>query len=436
MSFLIVLRVKASKLRGDVRRHWRSIILLSPLVIIILWLSPGGLIDHRNGKNRRIDSPFLRRTSGERQLRLFEDIEMGDFLNKGSINAAFFVKLPDWWHELHSVPKSEKMIMKITRYQEYAAKEIDAMERLNGDKETARRLGILPVVAASRNISNPFYCDGTQAIAKNGTKSTCSAWDFPDSSPETVQQKLRQTKYVAVSIVPFRPGRGLVFDELDNLDDIRTFMRSLLGQLAHAHDLGINNLDLSGYRNVLVDHDNSAILFDWNGAIGLGEKSYNPEHAFSILPPESWLEQVEGHDMKMMSISGFDVWSVGIMFAWLIYKPCHWTYETSRHDLEGRLKETIMAIGGNTIVKVNDEFEADLAEIAGLDATILKDHQFKPLLGKKCNATSFPVLERSGKRDKQLALNFLQSIMKLSPIDRPDCQTLLKHPFLRTNKEA
>ena len=215
------------------------------------------------------------------------------------------------------------------------------------------------------------------------------------------------------------------------MDEIRYFLRSLLGQLAHAHSVGINNLDLSGDRNVFVDHDGSAILFDWNGAIAVGEKSFNEEHNFGILPPEAWIEQLQGHEMKMMSISAFDVWSVGVMFARLIYYPCRWTYQHSSSHLADRLKETIMALGGNTAIPVDNELTVDLADEMGINGTLLlQDRQFQPLLGRKCTQSTFPLLEGSTEEDKQQALDFLQSIMKISPLDRPDCRTLLLHPFL------
>ena len=79
-------------------------------------------------------SPLLER----RRLQLFRDVKIGDFLNKGSINVACFVELPDWWHEMHSVPKSQKILLKLTRYHSYASKEIDALERLNQDHQESQ----------------------------------------------------------------------------------------------------------------------------------------------------------------------------------------------------------------------------------------------------------------------------------------------------------
>lgn len=362
-----------------------------------------------------------------RSLRLFEDIRFGEFLNKGSINIVGFVELPDWWHETHDVPKSQKMLIKMTKYHSYAAQEIDALERLNSDEAKARQLKVLPLVAASRNISNPFYCP-------DRSKDDCFA--FPDSYPAKVQKRLGKAAYVAVSIVPLREGRGFVYDELighnTTLNEVRIFLKSLLEQLALAHNAGVNNLDLSGGRNVYVDHDGSAILFDWNGAIALGAKSYNEEHAFSILPPEAWLKEVEGHELKMMSISGFDVWSVGIMLARIIFSPCKWTYQNSRHHIKDRLKETILALGGNTVIPVDAEFEIDLAKVAGISDTNGQQHgtqEFQPLLGKCSKTASFPLLDSAEEEEKRQVLDLLKSMMTISLLQRPDCNRLLDHPF-------
>ena len=149
------------------------------------------------------------------------------------------------------------------------------------------------------SIKNPFYCDGVKG------NTNCSSLAFPESFPNRVQRYLREAPHLAAFVVPYAEGKGYVFDELHTLDEVRHFMKSLLGQLAHAHSVGINYLDLSGNRNVFVDHDGTAILFDWNGALAIGEKAYNAENNFAIIPPEAWMDQVQGHDFKMMSVSAW-----------------------------------------------------------------------------------------------------------------------------------
>eukprot|EP00978_Attheya_sp_CCMP212_P004065 scaffold8750_cov60-Attheya_sp.AAC.2 len=366
----------------------------------------------------------------QRQLELFQDLTIGKFLGKGSINVACFVELPDWWHEMHSVQKSQRMLMKVTADFSYAEKEIDALERLNVDKEEARRLKVLPLIVGSPSIKNPFYCaDNVKGVTN------CSSLAFPESFPNIVQQRLRAAPRLAALVVPYAEGKGYVFDELHTFDEARHFMKSMLGQLAHAHSVGINYLDLSGHRNVFVDNDGTAILFDWNGAVAIGKKAYNATNNFAIIPPEAWMEHVQGHDFKMMSVSAWDVWSAGVMFARLIYYPCRWATHHTYPRTKDRLRETILAIGGNTVIPVDSEFDLDLAQFLKVDNDIVRNREFKPHLVDRtekhsCSQTSFKYLEDSTDQEKNQALDFLKSMMKISPLDRPDCHTLLKHPFL------
>lgn len=419
---------------------FRTFALLCPLYLVIQHNISMAPIEQDDTEQRTLAAGVIDQPSDivaqqqQRRLRLFEDVKIGDFHSKGSINIACFVELPDWWHKMHSVPKSQKMLMKLTTYLSYAEKEIDALERLSADKEKARRLKILPLIAASRNISNPFFC-GANDDDDDETSSCSSALPVPVSIPAKYQRRLRKVPFLAVSIVPLTEGKGLAYQELHTLEEIRIFMRSMLEQLAHAHSVGINNLDLSGNSNVLVDHDGSAILFDWNGAIALGEKAYDAAYAFSIVPPEAWMEEVEGHEFIVMSISAFDVWSVGVMFARLIFYPCRWASQHLHPQTEDRLRETILALGGYTKIPVDGEIEVDLAELVGLNETILQNRPYEFHLadnsGKhRCSEKSFEFLDGITEEEKNQALDFLRSMMQISPFERPDCPTLLEHPFL------
>ena len=363
-----------------------------------------------------------------RELVLFQDVSVGKYHSHGTINVVCFAELPDWYYTLHSVPKSQKYLMKLTTDLSFANKEIDALKRLNSDKEEARRVGILPLIASTPSVENPFYCE-------NQTIKNCSALNFSKSFPRAVERYLRKKPQLAAYIVPYKAGKGYPFNRLHTLQEVRHFMKSMLEQLAHAHGVGINYLDLSGNRNVFVDHDGSAILFDWNGALAVGEKAYNSENNFAIIPPEAWMRTIEGHDVKMTSISAWDVWSAGILFARLIFYPCRWATHCTYPQTKDRIRETILAVGGgNTTIPVDDQVQVDLAEFVGLNES-RRNGEFKPLLvdkseKQKCNQRSFGMLIASTNEERSHALDFLESMMKISPLDRPDCYTLLQHPFL------
>ena len=78
----------------------------------------------------------------------------------------------------------------------------------------------------------------------------------------------------------------------------------------------------------------------------------------------------------------------------------------------------------------------DLATIVGLDADVVRGVSYKPLLVDRDETNtcfmenfSFEILEGSSSSEKEQALDLLKSMMRVSPLDRPDCDTLLKHPF-------
>lgn len=431
--------------RAKLSGRWVAVIILASYAILYVSLEPRST---RKGEQRTLGlpnastavdkahlpltqyGPALRRES--RPLELFRDVIVDEYHSRGSINVACYVKLPNWWYRDNLIPNTQKFLMKMTTDLGYAAKEIDALRKISMHEQEARRLKLPWLVAGSSNTSNPFYCRGYDQEDSNSCQATQT---FPKTFPLKVQERLRAKPYLAAFVVPFLKGQGYVYDEVKTPPALQRFMKSILGQLALTHSVGINNLDLSGDRNILVDSDGDAVLFDWNGAIAMGEKLYNSEHSFSIIPPEAWIEEVEGHEIKMMSVSAFDVWSVGIMFARILFYPCRWASHTTYERTKDRLQATILALGGNTVVPVDEGVSVDFAEFAGMNQTIKTNTDFIPhLVGKhkkeSCPESSFEFLSSLSENERVQALDLLGSMMKISPLDRPGCNALLKHPFL------
>jgi len=423
------------------------------------------------------------------RLELFRDVVVGDFIGEGSINVACYAEvLPKWWweREQHLFKPDQKFIMKLIADLGYAEKEIEAWQKLNANYGEARRHRILPLIAANATMTNPFYRCDSEKKDNRDTNCQSGTLSLPKSFPSHIRRYFSQQPRIAAFVVPFEVGKGSVFDEIEDdeddsddesksgdegerqreherehdglprlkhfrsLDDVRYFMKDMLGQLGHAHKVGINYLDLSGNRNVFASDDGGAVLFDWNGALTLGEKAYNSENNFAILPPEAWMEYVEVDgqqlEFKMASISAWDVWSAGVIFARLLFYPsCRWATDYTYPDAKDRLRETILAVGGNTIVPVDNEgHTVDFADVVGLDADVVRDVRFRPHLvdrseSRKCSkkGSTFQLLDGAGisKEEKVQALDFLRSMMTFSPLDRPDCDTLLKHPFLAVKRQ-
>lgn len=423
-------------------RHQRAESVMLPIILVVASL--GMLICYTVNESLDTSSDVLRRigtptpvrqaaiktqqTRPKRKLKLFEDITLGEFYDSGSINIVCYVNLPDWWYEMNpDIPKSQKMLLKMTTDLDQAEREIKALELINADYAKARRLKMLPLIAGNKNMTNPFYCE---------KKSNCSALPFPKSFPKRKREWLLDEPRLGALIVPLQEGKGMALDHVGTFKEIRIFMKSMVAQLAHAHSVGINNMDISGNRNVFVDDDGTAILFDWNGYMALGELTFCPECNSAIAPPEQWvLNEIKGHEFRLMSLSAADVWAVGIMFARMIFRPCRWATKHYYKDANERIRETILAIGGNTVIPVHEGFDIDFIRYAGLNDTVAGQVKYKPPLVDEseehaCTRTKFKVLESCTKEEKEHALDFLKSIMKFSPFDRPDYDTLLKHPFL------
>lgn len=364
------------------------------------------------------------RESSLKKLEL-EDLILGDYIGCGAVNVVCHVKFPDWWYVEQNIPSTAKYVLKMTVQTKIGAAEIDALRALNEDGEKARRHKVTPMVFSATNVTNPFH-----PINKAPMKT-------PSSFPRGIVMYLQQKERIFAHVVPFLKEADFQnVTALESLQDVRSYFHSLLSQLAYAHSLGVNNLDLQP-RNTWVDStDKTATIFDWNGHTPLGNTFYEEDRNHDIAPPEGVIEHApDGRTLQMTSISGYDVWSAGIMFANLIYYPCKWM--KFRRRLKDYFRNLILAVGGNTSIPVSttstDYF--DLAKIAGLDLSTIQSVEFHPPIvdgnDHECSAnTQFLDEEKKQGRSGE-AVDLLRNMMMLSPLVRPTCDELVKHPFFQ-----
>lgn len=361
-----------------------------------------------------------------------EDIELGDFVGNGAINMVALAIMPDWWYKQYNLnKKTDKFVVKLAAgddlYTKQGQRECDIIEVLSRDKKKAKELGIVPSVYSSGTIPNPFY--------KNRKH-------IPSKFPKGMAQQLQNSEKVVAIVQPFL-NLDYVHD-LGTFHDMRYFIRSLLQVLKYAHSLGINNCDLSD-SNVRVSDDGEAVVIDWNANKKQGEVIYDPVANLWITAPEGLLGHgPRGETIRQTSISAMDVWSVGIMLIFLVYQPCQWvnpevsflhnTYPRNYH----LIKEVLQSVGGETRIPIGNNQEIDLAEVVGLKRKDILKRKFRmPLwdseLGTECDwQDTEAFLVQYGAKSKELddMHDFLRSMMKISPAERPDVATLLKHPFM------
>eukprot|EP00529_Nitzschia_sp_RCC80_P011070 CAMPEP_0113492160 /NCGR_PEP_ID=MMETSP0014_2-20120614/27928_1 /TAXON_ID=2857 /ORGANISM="Nitzschia sp." /LENGTH=622 /DNA_ID=CAMNT_0000385973 /DNA_START=71 /DNA_END=1939 /DNA_ORIENTATION=- /assembly_acc=CAM_ASM_000159 len=301
---------------------------------------------------------------GQRRRRLpptlLDDIEIISHFGSGSINVVFECNIlnEEWWAYQNSLPSERRrftrhktrFLLKVTNNIEYGRREYNAMNVMTQEIERSYHdhhnvVGLLPLLAGAYNVTSPFHTGQLSLKQLDPTKESKYIRRYTDKSDPNYGRLVMLLVEDASQNMA-----GYVYDEglLDTLPKIRIFMKSILQQMQHAWHVGVNNLDLSGNRNVYVDKDLNAILFDWNGWVDIGEPIFDPDYNFDLVPPEAWVQDMDGCTIKVTkeTIHSFDVWSIGIMLARLLYAPnCKWSNGQSYGSRKQRLAQHILSLG-------------------------------------------------------------------------------------------
>lgn len=357
-----------------------------------------------------------------------DDIQLGKFVGHGAINIVSQAHLPEWWYNQHNISKSRKYVIKMAAgddwYTDQGDRECDVFEILAANYTEAMEHNIIPPVFLSRTFPNPF-----QNVSKH----------IPVSFPEKYAHRLREAKKLVAIVVPYL--------DLDYIQDVKSFqairilIQSLLQILEYSHSLGINNFDLSD-SNVKMDENGKAVVMDWNANKKQGQDVFDASANLWLTAPEGMIEHApNGEAIRQTSISAMDIWSVGIMLVSLAYNPCGWVDPIVRarrapypnnFDL---LRETVLSVGGETRIPIGGNQTLDLAELLDLNRTQVLEKDFvMPLFMKRercdLNNTTFPRMKGATEQQLGQMHSFLQTVMKISPTERPDASTLLQHPFM------
>jgi serine/threonine protein kinase len=144
--------------------------------------------------------------------------------------------------------------------------------------------------------------------------------------------------------------------------------------------------------------------------------------------------------VRLTSISAMDIWSVGIMLILLMYEPCQWVNPDvpKLRNKNSLLREVVKSVGGETRIPIGDNVEMDLAEKTGfLRDNLLKKNFKMPLYDSEqddmCDekdTESYMVQYSAKNKELDDMHDFLKSMMKLSPANRPNATSLLGHPFM------
>jgi serine/threonine protein kinase len=366
-------------------------------------------------------------------------------------------------HEEYDIPPEQPLVIKFTKDIESGQREIDAYRLMNEDYETARKIKVLPLIFGEPNMENPFTIERLQQRYDKEERG---------HDKECLRQLGRKESimdHFGALVLPYHEKR-FIHEVAQSMDDYKRYLRSLLVQLDHAHRLGVTNYDLQFKRNIFVDRDGDAVIIDWNGNMNFGEEIYDPTANFAYIPPEGWFRSISKYKPVVgpLDVYAVDVWQVGFILASLLFDPCEWAhlycYSGSPKKL---LRQLIPAISRNssnietiarlyTIPEAEEDEEIvgtsykgdELVETVKVQARNLdysklveidqSQPTYTPILckGRKaCDATAFPMYDGLTQEEQKLAFDFLMSIFRISPRDRPTCGQLLKHPFLQQKKD-
>jgi len=214
---------------------------------------------------------------------------------------------------------------------------------------------------------------------------------------------------------------SLVFEFIDNTDfkvlyptltdmEIKYYIFELLKALQFAHSNGIMHRDVKPH-NVMIDHERRKLrLIDW----GLAE-FYHPDQDYNVRVASRYFKGPELLvDMQDYDYS-LDMWSLGCMFAGLIFRKEPFFHG---HDNQDQLVRIAKVLG-------TDELYAYL-EKYGL--TI--DAHFQSLIGRH---TRKPWKKFISVENKAIAgpeaIDFLDKLLRYDPAERLTAQEAMDHPY-------
>jgi len=214
---------------------------------------------------------------------------------------------------------------------------------------------------------------------------------------------------------------SLVFEHVNNTDfkvlypqlgdpDVRYYIFQVLKALDFCHSVGIMHRDVKPH-NIMIDHERRQVrLIDW----GLAE-FYHPGTEYNVRVASRYFKAPELLvDYKMYDYST-DLWSLGCMFAGLIFRKEPFFHG---HDNTDQLVRIVRVLG-------TDELEAYLAKY-----NIKLGRQFDGVIGRNQRKPwpSF-ITPRCEALTSASALDFCDKLLRYDHQERPTAKEAMAHPY-------
>jgi len=214
---------------------------------------------------------------------------------------------------------------------------------------------------------------------------------------------------------------SLIFEHVENTDfkvlyptltdyDIRYYMYQLIQALDFCHSRGIMHRDVKPH-NVMIDHDRKELrLIDW----GLAEfyhpgKEYNVRVASRYFKGPELLVDLQDYDYSL------DMWSLGCMFAGMIFRKEPFFYG---HDNYDQLVKIARVLGTDDLYRYLNKYGIELDP----QLEILVGHHSKKPWAKFITSENAPLVSDE-------AIDFLDKLLRYDHMDRLTTQEALKHPY-------
>jgi len=214
---------------------------------------------------------------------------------------------------------------------------------------------------------------------------------------------------------------SLVFEHVNNTDfkvlypnlgdaDVRYYIFQVLKALDFCHSVGIMHRDVKPH-NIMIDHERRQVrLIDW----GLAE-FYHPGTEYNVRVASRYFKAPELLvDYKMYDYST-DLWSLGCMFAGLIFRKEPFFHG---HDNIDQLVRIVRVLG-------TDELEAYLGKY-----NIKLGRQFDGVIGRNQRKPwSAFIAPRCEHLTSAAALDFCDKLLRYDHQERPTAKEAMSHPY-------
>ncbi|XP_039037059.1 casein kinase II subunit alpha-like, partial [Hibiscus syriacus] len=221
---------------------------------------------------------------------------------------------------------------------------------------------------------------------------------------------------------------SLVFEYVNNTDfkvlyqtlsdyDIRYYIYELLKALDYCHSQGIMHRDVKPH-NVMIDHEQRKLrLIDW----GLAEfyhpgTEYNVRVASRYFKGPELLVDLQDYDYSL------DLWSLGCMFAGMIFRKEPFFYGHDNYDQLAKIAKVLGTDELNAYLnKYRIELDPHLAALVGR-------HSRKPW-------TKFINAENQHLALPE-AIDFLDKLLRYDHQERPTAKEAMAHPYFNPVRNA